>query len=325
MYWAGYFEGDYTQSLYDALKSNGVEVILASDAFLQRRIPPGSPIHVHWLEAYGSSWAVEKQLQKVLTFYSGRNPLIFTVHNLQPHGLPLSQGRAFYSALLPFFDHAIHLGPESMAEMEKMYTLPRRQEQHRCPHHLLPSRADTDQLPPWGEQRGVWITLGRLRAPADKHLLGQYFRQGRKECRALYIHRYPHLIQRKIFKEGWRQPRLLRQEWAFRWWNRRVHLNFGNLTLRELSAWLRGADRLLLPRTRHLNSGVPFLAAPFRIPIQAPTLGHIAWHLEQLGYQQVGYDLFHPISGFDAEAYQRHAIARWKAVYRSIVLTITNR
>lgn len=318
VYWAGIFEGDYIRSLQEAVENSGVEIGYAHDQFINQGIPTGTPIHLHWLEAYGTDSATAGRLREALVYYSTRNPLIWTVHNLQPHGMDVQRGRAFYRALIPYLDHAIHLGPKSMELLEAVYDIPKQQTHHLCPHHILPHQPEPDVLPPWGERTGIWITLGRLRSPGDKYLLGSYIREGQGRFEALYIHRYPHLIQRQLLTGGWRHPRLLWQEARMRWWDQRVHLNFKSLSVAQLSAWLTAADRLLLPRTQHLNSGIPFLAAPFRIPIQVPDVGNIPWQLHQLGYERADGDLFVPRGAPNWEEYQHHAISKWVGVYREV-------
>lgn len=320
IYWAGIFEGDYIRSLKECIEELGVRISLAQDLFLEKNIPAGFPIHLHWLEAYGTDLPTVNRVQEALAFYSTRNPLIWTVHNLQPHGMRLRRGRSLYRSLIPYFNHAIHLGPKSMELLKSVYNIPKGQIQHFCPHHILPHQTKTDELPPWGNRKNVWITLGRLRSPADKYLFETYFREGQGRFEALYLHRYPHLIQPQGLAEGWKHPRLLWQEARMRWFDQRVYLNFKTLSVVQLSAWLKGADRLLLPRTHHLNSGIPFLAAPFRIPIQVPDVGNIPWQLHQLGYERAEKELFVSATSPDWEGYQRQAVSKWVEVYKSIRL-----
>ena len=318
VYWAGIFTGDYIRSLKQELTSQGVEIVEAHEEFLQKQIPPDALIHVHWLEAYGTSKHIVDDLQDVLSFYKGRNSLIWTAHNLQPHDMPLQKGREFYQALIPFFDAAIHLGSPSIAKVEEIYDIPKTQQQLLCLHHILPSEKDPGILTPWSDAPGTWITLGRIRSRADKLQLGNYAREAQLSGKTLYVHRYPHLLQRRIFKNRFFDPQLLLQESKWRWFAKRVHLNFGFLEERELAAWIQGAERLLLPRTAHLNSGIPFLAAPFRIPIQVPDTGNIPWQLKQLGYEQHHKDVYHSINPTNWAQYQESAISQWRNAYRTV-------
>jgi hypothetical protein len=315
IYWVGLFKGDYLQSLHDELEARGVEVIWAHSLFLRKNIPRGVPIHMHWLEAYGTSAHMTHLVKEALAYYARRNTLLWTVHNLQPHDLPILEGRAFYRLMIPYFDYGIHLGPKSIAAVRSIYPVPSHQIQRVCRHHILPHVIHPQGLPPWQKQSGVWISLGRIRSTSDKLKLGMYVNQMRQGRKSLYVHRYPHMIQRKIFSRPFPKVSLLWQEAKWRWFDSQVHLNFGRLSVEELSAWLNGAERLLLPRTRHLNSGVVFLAAPFGIPIQVPSTGNIPWQLNQLGYTCDNGELYRPREAVDWADYQHKTISRWIRVY----------
>jgi hypothetical protein len=316
IHWAGIFQTDYIDSLITLLRKNGVDIVPSHDDFLRKEIPKDVPIHVHWLEAYGTDRSSRAQLKEALTHYGSRNPLIWTVHNLQPHHLPGKQGQLFYEACIPYFDHAIHLGPHSIEKIQELYPDAKKHCHHLCQHHVLPHQKESQIKPPWTSKNGVWITLGRLRNRHDKLLLEKYTRQG--ECEALYVHRYRHLIQRKWKFKYLRHPNVLSQEIRWRWFSSGIHLNFGQLTLDEMSAWIDGSERLLLPRTRNLNSGIPFFAAPFGVPIQSPGAGNISWQLRQLGYEQTGKDLYESQRPLDVKTYQEKTINQWVTMYRSI-------
>jgi hypothetical protein len=318
VFWAGMFEGDYGRSLQKGLASAGVNITNAYSDFLKKKIPPGYVIHVHWLEAYGTSKAMLKALSEGLSFYKGRNPLIWTAHNLQPHDISLKEGRHFYQALIPFFDATFHLGPVSIERLTAVYKLPPSQRQLLCPHHILPAKEDSNTSTPWKGAQGVWISLGRLRSRGDKIKLETYVDEALANGKTIYIHRYPHLIQRKIYKRRYWDARLLWQEAKWRWLNSQVHLNFGPLAEKNVVAWIKGAERLLLPRTTHLNSGIPFLAAPFGIPIQVPPIGNIPWQLEQLGYEKQERELYRAVNSPNWEKYQLETCMKWQEAYRTL-------
>ena len=316
IYWAGIFQSDYIASLLTLLQRQGVDIVSAHDAFLQKTIPKGVPIHVHWLEAYGTDRSSRAQFKDAVKYYASRNPLIWTVHNLQPHDLAGEKGRLFYESCIPYFNHAIHLGPYSIEKIQELYPEAGKHSHHICQHHILPHQKEPKIQPPWKSKNDVWITLGRLRNRKDKLLLEKYALQ--EEVEVIYIHRYPHLIQRNWRFQNLAHPDVLWQEIRWRWLNPRIHLNFGQLTIPEMSAWVVGAQRLLLPRTRNLNSGVPFFAAPFGIPIQTPGIGNISWQLQQLGYRQTGDDLYESDRPLDVEMYQKQTATQWVTMYKGI-------
>lgn len=318
VFWAGMFKGDYGKSLQKGLISAGITIVDANADFLKKKIPPGYVIHVHWLEAYGTSKNVSKALCEVLSFYKDRNPLLWTAHNLQPHGMSQKAGRQFYQTLIPFFDATLHLGPVSIERIAAVYKLPRGQRQYLCPHHILPAKEVPKTTTPWKDAPGIWITLGQLRSRADKLQLKTYINEAQAAGKRVFVHRYPHLIQRKIYKRRYWDARLIWQEAKWRWLSSQVHLNFGPLAERDLVAWIKGAERLLLPRTAHLNSGIPFLAAPFGIPIQVPATGNIPWQLQQLGYEQHERELYRAVNPPDWEKYQRETFLKWREAYLSL-------
>ncbi len=318
VYWAGIFSNRYIQSLQEALQDEGIEVVCAQQDFLKLKIPGGVPIHMHWPESYLDLKKGKRELFQALHFYFGRNPLSLSLHNLQPHWNDLERGRAFYESILKFISHLFHLGSPSIELFERAYPSIRNCQHHLCPHHILPYTLQPEVSPPWSSETRSWISIGRIRTWSDRYMMRKYYLDSRGQWDRLYVHRYTHLIQRNP-APGWsNHPKLIATEIQLRWLDSRVKLNAGDLSVDEMSSWLSHADRLLLPRSQHLNSGVIFQATPFQIPIRVPEVGNISWQLKQLGYLRTENDWWVPEQAIDFQDYSVRAVQSLVKAYKKM-------
>jgi hypothetical protein len=273
---------------------------------------------MHWPEAYFHLKKGKQQLFQALDFYRGRNPISLSLHNLQPHWNDIEKGRAFYTPVLEFMAHIFHLGKPSMELIKTVYPGVLNCQHHLCPHHIMPHNLDPPISLPWSSGTRSWISIGRIRTWGDRYLMRKYYLDSRGQWDRLYIHRYPHLIQRHPAPGLWNHPQLIANEIQLRWLDSRVKLNAGDLSVDEMSSWLSHAQRLLLPRPQHLNSGVIFQAAPFQIPIRVPSVGNLPWQLKQLGYILTENDWYTPEKTIDFQTYSYRAVQSLVDAYHKI-------
>lgn len=300
VYFAGILENDYILSLMEGLRQKGVEVINGHELFLQKKIPEGVIIHIHWPEAFFNNWLVDDPeilslYKSAIQYYNLRNNLIFTAHNLTPHDGHKTLNHQLYDQTIRSSHLIIHLGPKSIQQLTKAYSISHSKEQCVVPHHVfpvpknIPDKKEARSILNMPQNKYILASIGDLRYKEDVEELWQHYEEikASKGC-FLFVHKYRNLVNRYFISNLVKYPSLTRNELQHRFFNPNVVFNTSNIPLKKLCTYISAADIILLPRTQNLNSGVPFLVCNFHKPILTHSDNNIQWSLQELNYKKEG-------------------------------------
>jgi hypothetical protein len=299
VYFAGIDRGDYITSLAVLLKEVDVDVIYAHESFINKDIPAGKIIHLHWPESYFPKWKVSSNRHlttylSALQYYRSRNPIVFTLHNILPHdgksGLKLN----LYSKTIKSANYIHHLGPESVEIAHKTYSSSVEKKNKIISHHVLPipnevpSKTKAKRTLSIPNKKFLTFSPGSIRNLQDmQNLWNQYEKIDKGKNLRLIIHKYRNLLNRYAFLNILKHPKICYKEFMYRFLDKRVSFINQHLHIDLLCLYLSATDLILLPRAQNLNSGIPFLTVNFNSPINVQAGGNIFWSLRKLGYHEI--------------------------------------
>ncbi len=242
-------------------------------------------IHVNWPEEL-NAWRepdefwFDRSLSALDELQTQGTRLIWTRHNDGPH-LDNHTFRRLYLDIAARADAIVHLGESGREEYLRRYP----QALHPViPHGIYSRLANRRQGTAfrhrlgWDTATPLLIAPGNFRTSGDRLLVTRTAKRLGRHGVQLYA---PCLLGR------WRPSMRSMSPSAVAWLHTRLtapqirglSVGCGFVGERTLHLLVAGADAVLVARRHQLNSGIPFLAAAYRVPIIGPRCGNIGTQL----------------------------------------------
>ncbi|MBL92827.1 MAG: hypothetical protein CMH56_13565 [Myxococcales bacterium] len=231
-----------------------------------------------------------ESFESMLSQWKAKVPVMGVLHNFMPRCVLGNAGRhwiALYRHLVQHSDGVIHLGQFSLDNWTERFGLEEQQPAaFRVSHGLfeqLLTFQHAEQILPLKRDGVPRIFIpGDLRTKAEVNMVldAIAYHQGHVQ----WVLAGGETFNGRRKPTYWRLNKLSKSHEVFCYQRR--------LSDHELVGEVLAADCVVVPRTRGLNSGIPFLAATFGKPVAMPRCGNQAEHAGE-----VGGTLFEPDKG----------------------------
>lgn len=242
-------------------------------------------VHLHWPE-YLLKWKEPTEfellfLEKVLKEWKQKSKIVVTRHNYHPHYSDTEPFRQLYKLVYHYADGVVHLGHFCHKEYQQRYSEFASNQKHAViPHALFttyPNRTNSTEAREKlkiSSKAFVMLVFGRVQSAAEKSLVLKAFDN-------------IHITNKKLLAPGWRpapgKEPVNRLTW-FRVKHSKTYCICNNFISEEdVQYYMHASSLVFIPRVDTLNSGIPFLVAPFQKPMVGPDCGNIEETLNTLG------------------------------------------
>ena len=119
-------ENGYIESLINAYRNDGHEVLLGAENFFDSRLVP-DVLHIHWPYRWnentlGSEEGVVSGIKQRLEWYKTNSTVVvYTVHNLEPHESPASLNSSVFNLIAKHADTRVHHCAKSILDAVKFF------------------------------------------------------------------------------------------------------------------------------------------------------------------------------------------------------------
>ncbi|MET0954641.1 MAG: glycosyltransferase [Cryobacterium sp.] len=277
-----YVDNPYTDLLYGAVRASGYDILAPTKLDQLDRalidVGAGDVIHIQWTSPIAhvgrdaeDSWRRVAWFQRIVTAAQKRGAaLIWTVHNIVPHGtVHLEQELALTRFLIEHADAVHVMNPATTVAVADLYDIPA-DKTVVIPHcsylDVYPqsiTRAEARAEFGLSATDTVVLFLGQMRPYKGLDvLLPALERAGENRDDLVLL-----MAGKTIPADADEIQRLIPQ-------NIRVIRQHSHVDDLELQRWLGAADVMALPYRKALNSGSAMLAATFGVPVLLADLPH---------------------------------------------------
>lgn len=255
-------------------------------------------VNIHWPESI-FNWklfSVEEldNFERALLDWKKHSKIIYTVHNLKPHGEFNIHHERLYQLIAENADVFVHLGEYSKEMFQRQF----KNASHCVIRHPLYSNSfsifdkyEARNLLKIKNDALVIIAPGKIRNKAEKKMILKAFGAIRNRKKILIVpNMYKKNIWRKLpgyykFKNIFNRPIFKKNL------NPSYFFDYRFKSHEELALMMSASDIVFIPRIEILNSGNVFLGLTYDKIIIGPDQGNIKEHLEIFGFP-----IFNPYS-----------------------------
>lgn len=240
--------------------------------------------HIHWVDELLAGVRWPKHLIKVYLMLTYivlckifKRPIVWTVHNIGAYekNYPVLE-KILWAVFLPRVDRAIHLCPASLDAIYQLTATP--PPASIIPHAHYRSVYRSAPRPTHTNRPFTFTSFGFIRPYKGFENLIKAFQGCNTEDVVLRISGAP------SFKES---SQIVSEMVGLSRGDRRIILDFRELSRREITELVCGSDVIVLPYHKIMNSGVANLALSLGCPIMGPAAGCILDYHQRLGPEWV--------------------------------------
>lgn len=278
----------FLQEIYSCFGEN--IKLVHSEAIEPHNLETFDLIHIHWPEAL-SHWKIPSntELHKIETRLAKAPRIICTRHNFKPHSSNHPNAEALYRITYKNAYGIIHLGEFSKEDYHKRYPEFSYNQRHIVIPHPLYTSYPNDiskeearlqlKIP---KNSKVILVFGNIRHEQEKIFALNVFRQLNYPRKLLLVNRMP--APNWYINRNFRgKHKLLKLESFFRKKLFSQFFFYCKIPNNEIQVYLNAADVVFLPRSKVLNSGIPFLGWSFKKVVVAPDCGNISEYMAKTG------------------------------------------
>lgn len=272
----------FLELLYGGAGAAGVVVIPLSDIRVVDEIAWGdrTVIHLHWLhtllspaKSQGEAHVIVEEFAQTISGWKARGiKIVWTVHNVLPHRPRFPDAELALHQLVSVEADLVHVMNRQTPRLaESSYRLPDGRTVH-VPHPSYAGwygnalgRAQARQLLGIRDDEWVFLCFGSLQRYKGLMELVEAFESLRKENPARRVR----LLIAGIVADTEYVKQLKQRAAACS----EISIIARSIPEGHIQVYFNGADVIVAPYTRTLNSGVALLAATFRRPMVAPAMG----------------------------------------------------
>lgn len=242
--------------------------------------------HIHWPEVLTERVDPSVQeLKEIETFLNTvKTPVVFTLHNDQPHRLKTKNFLKLYELVIDRADLILHYGAYSLQKYKQLYPSKLQGVLKHSLYERLPNvitRKEARKTLKLKAEDSVVLVFGSLRSVAEEELILLAFDK-------------LNLPQKRLLITKWTDNELrsktgIQRSISYRMRKRKFsgeEFIFMNKFVREkdIQIYFNAADVLLIPRLDQLNSGLVYLAATFNTPAVGIGQGNVSEELKSFGF-----------------------------------------
>ncbi|MBL1432904.1 MAG: hypothetical protein COC09_06610 [Gammaproteobacteria bacterium] len=277
-------QNGYIESLINAYIRAGHTVICDAHNFFFSNHTPDF-IHIHWPERLYKWLSIEgikktdihQTIKNRLAWYKSRNvKIIYTIHNLQPHGSHTNTEKDIYKTVLNHADILLHHCNKSIELVQKIYPFAQDKKNVVCPHgdYLIHYRNIPQldarkkyNIPP---EKIVTLNFGTQKPYKNTNLINEAFDQLKIDSKFLFIAgRYQNPGKNALAKLYYRFLSMVAQKFG----SPKKKVLHKAIPTEEIPYLLNSADIVFLGQEHGLNSGLIALAATYSKPVVCPNIG----------------------------------------------------
>ncbi|HBH24604.1 MAG TPA: hypothetical protein DDY13_14425 [Cytophagales bacterium] len=241
-------------------------------------------IHLHWPE-YLVKHRVPTDielllLEATLESWSKKGAkIVVTRHNLKPHKLADPAFDNLYELVYKHATAVVHMGDFSMQDYQKRFSFSSSQKQLIILHPIFtqyPNTVSREESRKWldiPESSLVVLVFGKVRNHAEKNFVLHNFDRINRKNKILLV-------------PGWTPAKGKEPINRFTWFkvqhSKKYRISNEFIDQKDVQYYFNAADMVYLPRLSTLNSGIPYLAAVFNLPIIGHKTGNITELLAEL-------------------------------------------